>query len=279
MTNEQVSERLRQHADTLERQGGQLFRVRASRAAALEIGRLDRPLEDVLRQSGRAGLEALPGIGQSLAYTIEGILRDGGLRTLREPEAPQRILMTLPGVGPRLAEQLRDRLGITTLEQLRTAAHAGQLARVGVGRKRLAGILAAVEQRLVREETPIVPSAEPSVAYLLAVDAEYRNGSEGKRLPTLSPRNFNSEGERWLGVLRSQRDGWSVRALFSNTALAHRLEKTRDWVVIYFEKATDCGQRTVVTETRGDLLGLRVVRGREAECRLHYQAARSESAA
>lgn len=59
--------------------------------------------------------------------------------------------------------------------------------------------------------------------------------------------------------------------LFSNTALAHRLGRTRDWVVIYFENDFQAGQRTVVTETRGDLRGRRVVRGRERECRAHYQ--------
>lgn len=32
------------------------------------------------------------------------------------------------------------------------------------------------------------------------------------------------------------------------------------------------GQHTVVTETRGSLVGRRVVRGREAECRAHYAA-------
>jgi putative hydrolase len=33
------------------------------------------------------------------------------------------------------------------------------------------------------------------------------------------------------------------------------------------------GQRTVVTETRGDLRGRRVVRGRERECSGHYEGA------
>ena len=137
-----------------------------------------------------------------------------------------------------------------------------------------------MDQRLRRENDPVAPVAEPSVADLLAVDAEYREGMEEQRLPTLAPRNFNPSGERWLGVLRTERAGWKLRALFSNTALAHRLEKTRDWVVVYFERDGVLGQRTVVTETRGELLGMRVVRGREAECRKHYQeAGRSETAA
>lgn len=61
--------------------------------------------------------------------------------------------------------------------------------------------------------------------------------------------------------------------LFSNTARAHELNATHDWVVIYFEQ--DGGtedQYTVVTERPGPLAGKRVVRGREAESRDFYEA-------
>jgi putative hydrolase len=59
--------------------------------------------------------------------------------------------------------------------------------------------------------------------------------------------------------------------LYSNTARAHQLKQTKDWVVIYFyDKEHHEGQHTVVTETRGTLIGKRVVRGRESECRDHY---------
>jgi hypothetical protein len=61
--------------------------------------------------------------------------------------------------------------------------------------------------------------------------------------------------------------------LYSNTAQAHQLGRTRDWVVLYFydDEHTE-GQHTVVTETHGPLAGRRVVRGREAECRAHYSS-------
>ncbi len=61
--------------------------------------------------------------------------------------------------------------------------------------------------------------------------------------------------------------------LFSNTARAHELGRTNDWVVLYFH--TDHGpeaQHTVVTETYGPMAGQRVVRGREGECAVRYRA-------
>jgi hypothetical protein len=74
-----------------------------------------------------------------------------------------------------------------------------------------------------------------------------------------------------LPVLHATRGDWHFTALFSNTAKAHELGKTRDWVVIYFyDSDHNERQRTVVTETRGETAGRRVVRGREAECRNHY---------
>jgi hypothetical protein len=181
-------------------------------------------------------------------------------------------------VGPKLAEDLRDTLGLRTLEDLHRAAVAGRLAEVGVGRKRLQGLLAALGQRLAAARPPV---NEPSVDELLEVDRVYRERTEGQSLPRLAPRHFNPEGERWLGVLREQRGEWQYRALYSNTALAHRLEKTNDWVVVYFERGDTRGQRTVVTETRGELAGKRVVRGREGECRQVHEvaAATSEPAA
>jgi DNA polymerase (family X) len=69
-------------------------------------------------------------------------------------------------------------------------------------------------------------------------------------------------------VLHAERPGWHITALYSNTARAHELGHVRDWVVLYAEDdAHHEHQYTVVTASRGTLVGQRVVRGREAECR------------
>mgnify|MGYP001813896273 CR=1 FL=1 len=110
------------------------------------------------------------------------------------------------------------------------------------------------------------------MAQLLAVDAEYRSKAEAGELPTIAPKRFNPEQTAWLPILHAQRDDWHFTALYSNTARAHELGRTRDWVVIYFyEDHHREGQHTVVTETRGALIGRRVVRGLEAECRAWYE--------
>jgi putative hydrolase len=87
----------------------------------------------------------------------------------------------------------------------------------------------------------------------------------------ITPRRFNPRGSAWLPVLHTERGERVFHAFFSNTPLAHRLGRTRDWVVIYWDRDGVEGQGTVVTERRGELSGLRVVRGREDECRRHYR--------
>jgi hypothetical protein len=274
MDNQTIARKLNDYATYLEGEDSNAYRVRAYRRAAATVLAQESSLAEVVREKGRAGLEELEGIGSSLAYTIEGLVRTGEFRTLRTNAGhadPERLLTSLPGVGRQLAHVLHEQLGITTLEEMERAAHDGRLAGVGVGPKRLRGLIDALAGRLRRSRLPEPIHGEPPVEELLTIDEEYRQRAERDALPTVTPRRFNPEHEPWLPLFVTDRDGWRFRALFSNTALAHRLGRTNDWVVVYFDDGFHSGQRTVVTETHGDLRGRRVVRGRERECRSHYQ--------
>lgn len=114
----------------------------------------------------------------------------------------------------------------------------------------------------------------PPVALVLATDARYRAAAAADRLPCIAPRRNNPDGAAWLPVLHDERDGWVWTALYSNTARAHELGHTHDWVVVYYHHPDDGdeGHATVVTEHRGPWRGHRVVRGREGECAIHALA-------
>ena len=273
MDNEMIARRLMEYAGVLDADEDNLFRSRAYRRAAETVLGMEEPIADLLARKGRAGLERLPGIGSHLSFTIDSLVRTGELRTVRGAGGhidPRRLFSTLPGIGPFLARTIHEELGITTLEDLEVAAHDGRLARAGFGPKRLRGISDALAIRLARNRLPEPVRGEPPVTTLLAIDEEYRGHADTCLLPTMAPRRFNPENEPWLPLYQVDRDGWRLRAMFSNTALAHRLGQTRDWVVVHFNDGVNTGQRTIVTETRGDLRGRRVVRGRERECRDHY---------
>jgi len=277
--NLRIADRLREAADLLEQQQANRFRVAAYRRAADTIAALPEGIEALIAREGVDGLTALPGIGSSLAAAIEQMVRLGRwpqLERLRGAAEPEKLFRAVPGVGPELARRLCETLHVDTLEALETAAHDGRLETVpGVGPRRAAMLRAALANMLARTRLrPRGPSVEPPVDLLLDVDREYRDKAAADRLPKIAPKRFNPTGEAWLPVLHAQRGDWQFTALFSNTALAHELDRVRDWVVIYFHTDSEPeGQRTVVTETRGVLAGQRVVRGREAETRALARAA------
>ena len=78
------------------------------------------------------------------------------------------------------------------------------------------------------------------------------------------------EEKSFLPILHTEREGFHFTALFSNTARAHDLGKTRDWVVVYYDQDGHENQCTVVTEHQGPLRGKRVVRRHERECLAYY---------
>jgi len=281
--NRTIARRLEEVATLLEEQGANRFRVRAYRAGAASLRQLSQSVSEIAWREGIEGLERLPDIGPTLARAIRDLVRSGRLPMLdrlRGETDPVGLLASVPGVGPVLAERLHHELGIGTLEDLEAAAHDGRLATIaGVGPKRLAGIIDSLAGRLGRPRPLSPPEQPPPVAELLDVDREYRTKAEGTDLPRIAPRRFNPRREAWLPVLHTVRDPHHYTALFSNTARAHQLRRTHDWVVLYYDGGRSERQCTVVTERRGPLSGKRVVRGREGECLDYYHVRRPAAVA
>lgn len=276
--NEDIAAVLEQVGELLRVQSANPYRVAAYGRAAQTIRQLDEPLAAILERQGLAGLEHLPAIGHSIAAAVEELLHTGGLKLLDRLQglvSPEDLFTTVPGIGEELAHRIHDQLGIETLEELELTAHDGRLATVsGFGERRvrgvresLGGMLARSSRRRARarelREHADEPDA-PLVATLLDFDREYRRRACEGSLRRITPRRFNPGGEAWLPVLHDEREGWSLTALYSNTARAHELGRIRDWVVLYYERDGHEGQCTVVTERSGRWRGQRVVRGRES---------------
>jgi hypothetical protein len=282
LSNEQVAGALDETAELLDAQDANPFRVRAYRTAAETIRGLKGSLDRTFAAEGVEGLMRLPGIGRSLGHSIGQLLRTGKLtllERLRGEDAPERMFMSIANIGPKLARRIHEDLEIETLAELEAAAHDGRLAGVpGMGRKRLRAVRESLAGRFARRQREAAPQRESSaadesvpVAELLDVDEEYRRRAEKKTLPRIAPRRFNPTREAWLPVLHTSRGERHYTALYSNTARAHELGTTHDWVLIYRDDQHD-GQWTVITSRLGPLRGRRVVRGREQECAAFYQS-------
>jgi len=280
--NERIADLLRQAASLLIDQGANPFRANAYRRAAETIAGLNQSVREIFEKDGRDGLEALPGIGEGIASAIAEILITGNwnqLERLHGTIDPVATLRTIPNVGPRLAQQIHDTLHVDTLEALEAACRDNRLATVpGIGPRRAAAIAAAVgslldQRRISRGPRAVEPATDKApIEALLDVDREYREKARAGVLPTIAPKRFNPDGKAWLPILHTSRGHWHFTALYSNTARAHELDRTHDWVVIYAYDDRHAEQQcTVVTETRRRLYGQRVVRGRESGCAAYYR--------
>lgn len=269
--NKQAAEIFRECAGILQHQAANPFRVNAYVRAANVLDALQDDVRELLESEGTDGLVKLPGIGEGLAAAIDEIARTGRLSQLdrlRGEASPEALFQTLPGVGRKLAEDIHETLHVDSLEALENAAHDGSLLTVpGIGERRAAAIRAGLVAMLGRGRPRRRRQGRlPAVRLLLEIDAQYRQQAAAGELPKIAPKRFNPEGRAWLPILHAEREGWHFTALFSNTARAHELGRTDDWVVIYFyDDDHQEGQCTVVTETRGPREGERVVRGREDE--------------
>lgn len=283
--NQRIAERLREAARLLDAQGANPYRSNAYREAAVSLEHMPRDVRTVYEGEGLGGLDAIPRVGLGIATAIGEMLatqRWGQLERLRGTTEPEKLFQAVPGMGPELAKRIHGQLHIDSLEALETAANDGSLERVhGVGPRRLAAWRAALDGMLGRVRGRTLAemqdtSREPDVALLLAVDREYAEQAAAGKLRMIAPRRFNAENVAWLPILHTRHGAWHFTALHSNSALAHRLGRNRDWVDVYFYDANHVErQRTVFTGLYGALAGLRAVRGREAEC-IDFHAAKEE---
>ncbi|NLX08718.1 MAG: DNA-binding protein [Chloroflexi bacterium] len=284
--NDEIAAVLERIANLLEAQASNPFRVRAYRQGAASIRNHEESVAALVHSGDSQALDALPNIGQGLANLITELVESGRsvlLERLQGEVAPEDVFVRVPGIGEELAQRIVRELGIETLEELEVAAHDGRLAQIeGFGPRRLqairaslTGMLSRSAQRRTRQRVGDDASAgpdRPPVALVLAVDETYRRRAEADDLPKIAPRRYNPDGEAWLPIMHEEREGWQFTVLYSNTAQAHELGTTHDWVVIYYERNGHEQQNTVVTETSGPLKGRRVVRGREGETRRYYES-------
>jgi len=291
VANLDIARDLNEIADLLETQQANSFRVQAYRTGAETLAGLRQPVQDIFEDEGLLGLIELPGIGKSLAAVIEQRIRTGHssvLDRLRGDAQAERTFATVPGIGAELAARIHEQLGIDTLQELELAAHNGSLLRVpGMGRRRMLAVRESLAGRFHRgphdfeslfdvmsHDGPVYE--EVGVADILDIDQEYLRLSAAGQLVRIAPKRFNPNGKAWLPILHTDRHDQHFTALYSNSARAHQLGKTDDWVIIHHDDEGN-GQWTVVTEHHGRLKGKRVVRGRERECCRYY--ARRESPA
>jgi len=143
MVNQQISKIFNEIADILEIRGENPFRIRAYRRAAQNIEGLSRDISDLSSDD----LKKIPGIGSDLAEKIREFVDTGRLGFYEEikKDIPEGLinLLNIPGLGPRTAKLLFEKLHITDIDELERYAREGKLSG-------LPGIRAKTEQNILK---------------------------------------------------------------------------------------------------------------------------------
>jgi len=149
---------------------GDTFRSRAYSMAAQRVTSLTEDIRDI---RARGELGAIPGVGKSIAATIEEFLDTGESKVLMElrESLPKGVpeLMELEGVGPKLAMRLNQELGVTGIDSLEKAAKEQRIrALKGFGEKKELNLLKAIEEYRGRSGRFLLGEVLPIVQGILA---------------------------------------------------------------------------------------------------------------
>ena len=179
MENLAIARIFNEVADLLEIKNENPFKIRAYRNAADTIAHLGTQITQLTPDERRG----IPGIGKDLATKIGELVETGSVQYHREllQEFPPTILdlLRLQGVGPKTVALLYGTLGIHTLDDLEAAARSGRIrALKGMGAKKEAQILKAVEERLIFTGRRLMAETADVAASLVAYLREHAPGAE-----------------------------------------------------------------------------------------------------
>ena len=136
MQNAEIAKYLAEIADMMELTGENFFHVRAYRNAARAV--LDYPGN--FSKLTFKQMEAVPGIGKGISSKVDALIKTGELELHQElrKKVPTGMMdiMRLPALGPKRVKQLHEELGITSLDDLKSALEAGAIRTIrGFGPK------------------------------------------------------------------------------------------------------------------------------------------------
>ncbi len=125
VTNKEIARILTDIGDILEIKGESVFRVIAYRNAARSLEFLPEDVHELYRRGGRKALDAIPGVGASIALKIEELLQTGRLRYYEQIKkaipAVTLELTKIPNVGPKTAQKLYEILKVRSVGELEQA--------------------------------------------------------------------------------------------------------------------------------------------------------------
>lgn len=136
-------------ADLLDLQGVE-WKPIAFRKAARTLENYPEPVDAIVKAKGIKGIMELPGIGEGIGKKIVQYVEEGKIdeyeKLKKEIPAGVRVMLNVPGMGPKKAARLFQELKIDSIEKLEQAAKNGKIRKLsGFGEKSEEDILMGLE--------------------------------------------------------------------------------------------------------------------------------------
>lgn len=200
MNKTEIAAVLSDIATLLELKGENPFKIRAYSTGARLIETLAE--EEIDRRVAEGTLQEVKGIGEALAQKIGELRTTGALEfhaKLKASLPPGLVeLLQIPGLGPKKIQAMRAQLGVDSIDKLKAACEAGQVAALaGFGEKTQAKLLEGIANRAAYGRRHLwweaFTVAEPILAGLRAlpgVEQAEHAGSLRRRMETVGDLDF-----------------------------------------------------------------------------------------
>ena len=146
--NDEIVRVLKEIGEYLDMQGV-AFKPRAYAKAAETVEALSEQAGDIYARGGIKALKEIPGVGASIAETIEELIASGKSKHHEELRKKTPVdlssLSRVEGLGPKKIRTLYQKLGVRTLVELEKAIEKGKVASLeGFGKKSEENILKGI---------------------------------------------------------------------------------------------------------------------------------------
>jgi DNA polymerase (family 10) len=170
ISNKALAEQFEQFAKILELKNELSFKISAYQRAAEAIRSQGESLEEIYKRGGIKELQKIEGIGESISQKIEEYIKTGKIKELERlknkiPKAELEF-MEIPGVGPKTAKKLFEKLKAKNINELKE-----KLKKQGLKffkEKTQANILRGIEIKSHLSGRMLLADAKPYVDSIIA---------------------------------------------------------------------------------------------------------------
>ncbi len=214
MKNKLIVEIFKQIADILEIKGENHFRIRAYERASQAIDSLSEDIEIFVKEDR---LKDLPGIGKDLEEKIKEIASTGKLKYQEELKKgiPEGLvdMLNIPGIGPKTAKLLYEKLAIQDVVMLERMAAAGRIKGLpGMGEKTEENILRGIDLfKKGRERLDLKTAMDTAYSFV----KELKKLKEIKRIDLAGSLRRMKETVRDIDILISSNNPQKVMDAFT----------------------------------------------------------------